>query len=438
MSAVLELGVDRVADWVGGGHVVISRAEFLQGQTDAPVSEVKAALWFAEMWSKHGRPGQHLRAVHYTLVSLGTLRLPPGVRPHTGRGRPAVDPVLDAIAQPYENSNFCWTYLLKSANAARYWRLVDARAFEEHRSAEPMLCAAPPAMRWTPSVALPRVWPDADFPTPDVLGYDYRVGDQPVTVELWCEKSTMDDVLAPVCRALHLNLQPLTGYPSVTRLVEMLCRAHKPTVVLYISDLDPAGCHMPTAFADALRHYGPIYAPTIPLWLKPIALTEEQVTRYHLPRNVIDADHAIPYNNKFRAEHPEGPCELDALETLRPGTLAQIVRHAVEPFIDHTLSGRLRHAELEAEQIVTTAWTAQTAAAREQLAPIDEEIRKIWDQESWELAAVREKFRVTLTPLIEQRDAIRTAVLNQRLDVDLPARPEPTVTLPRDGWIVSS
>jgi hypothetical protein len=48
-----------------------------------------------------------------------------------------------------------------------------------------------------------------ELPLPDVedvSGYDYHATDQPYYVELWIEKSTMDDVLVPICEELHVNL----------------------------------------------------------------------------------------------------------------------------------------------------------------------------------------------------------------------------------------
>jgi hypothetical protein len=48
-----------------------------------------------------------------------------------------------------------------------------------------------------------------DLALPDVEaveGFDYAPEDQPYLVEVWVEKSTMDDVLTPLCQRLHVNL----------------------------------------------------------------------------------------------------------------------------------------------------------------------------------------------------------------------------------------
>lgn len=440
MAAVAALVDEGIGAAVTDVPVVISQAELLH-VPGLQLSEYRNACWFADVWAEHCRPGMHLRAIHYKLVSVGTVTMAPGVRPHIGRGRPAADPVLDAIRLPYENTSFCWHVLQKCALAARYWRLVDARDFEEHRSPEAFVNAVTRETP-TPSVELPLRWPDEGFPEPEIVGYDYSDADQPLTIDVWCEKSTMDDVLAPLCTALRVNYQPLTGMFSVTRAVEMLCRLNKPAVVLYVSDLDGAGCTMPTAFADALAHYAPIYAPDVDIRLKQIALTEDQAVRYRLPRNVIDAQEETPYNKRFRAEHPLGPCELDALEAIAPGTLARIVRTAIAPFIDRRISKRLREAHDAATELVTAAWDAQSAEARGGLAQLDAQLAEIQQRLTVALAPheqamrdIRATFTEEFAPLEAARDDVRQRVLDETIAVDLPERPQPDVPVPDDDWL---
>ena len=418
-------------------RVVISQAELLH-VTGVQLAQYRDACWFANMWAEHCRPGMHLRAVHYKLVSVGVM-MAPGVRPHTGRGRPTSDPVLDAICLPYENTPFCWSWLQKCAITARYYRLVDAREFEEHRSPEAIIHAE---TRDTPvpAISLPETWPaDDHFPQPIIYGYDYAEADQPCIIEVWSEKSTMDDVLVPACRGLWVNYQPLSGMFSITRAVEMLCRVRKPAVVLYISDLDAAGCNMPTAFADALAHYGPIYAPGIDIKLKQIALTEHQVLDYDLPRNTIDES---AYNKRFLAAHPLGPCELDALEAIHPGELQRLVRREILRYRDGILPFRLFEAHRDAQDRVDTQWHVQSADLRAQLdrlqadidavrARRDEELRPLEEQ----IAAIRARYAVELQPLEITQEELRLNVLDMVIEVDLPLRPEPEVRLPDADWL---
>ena len=50
-------------------------------------------------------------------------------------------------------------------------------------------------------------------------GYMYAPSDQPYLVEIWIEKSTMDDVLLPLCEELHINLVTSAGFQSITSAV---------------------------------------------------------------------------------------------------------------------------------------------------------------------------------------------------------------------------
>jgi len=104
-----------------------------------------------------------------------------------------------------------------------------------------------------------------DLPVPgieEVNGYDYHATDQPYHVELWIEKSTMDDVLVPICEELHVNLVTSIGFQSIASVVRLLqrvhelmrlCQAEKPVRIFYSSDFDPAGDQMPVAVARQIE-----------------------------------------------------------------------------------------------------------------------------------------------------------------------------------------
>src|SRR6185437_10679057 len=67
-------------------------------------------------------------------------------------------------------------------------------------------------------------------------------------VELWVEKSTMNDVLAPLAQRYGVNLITGEGELSATacyRLIERAKQGGKPIRILYLSDFDPAGDTMP-------------------------------------------------------------------------------------------------------------------------------------------------------------------------------------------------
>ena len=178
------------------------------------------------------------------------------------------------------------------------------------------------------------------MPGVSVSGYDYEAADQPVLAEVWIEKSTMDDVLIPVCRSLNANLLSGAGFQSITAVISLLRRAErhgKPAHVLYIADFDPAGDAMPAAVARQAQFWRETLGITAGLTLNVLALTRAQVTEYDLPRAPVKVDKngvADKRGKRFEQVNGEGIVELDALEALHAGVLANLVRHAVQPYRD--------------------------------------------------------------------------------------------------------
>jgi hypothetical protein len=91
-----------------------------------------------------------------------------------------------------------------------------------------------------------------------VEGYGYVPGDQRYLVEVWVEKSTVDDVLQPICDRWAANLVSSVGFQSITSVITLLKRItelQKPTRIFYISDFDPAGDRMPVSVARQLEYW---------------------------------------------------------------------------------------------------------------------------------------------------------------------------------------
>jgi hypothetical protein len=227
----------------------------------------------------------------------------------------------------------------------------------------------------------PMVWPLGDRPelavsavtpnrfeieSPTVAGYDYDWRtDQPL-VEVWAEKTTMDDVLDPLCRQLGVNYVPAAGTQSITNadlLVERSRAARRPVRVLYVSDFDKEGRHMPFTVA---RHVEYLLAKLGPVGfrLTPIVLTAEQVKHYELPPDPTR----------------EGAVELDALEALHPGELDRIVRGEIERLRDPALADRLADAEIEAQEAADEAWQEAAGELVEELGDLQERIDALVDR----------------------------------------------------------
>jgi hypothetical protein len=205
----------------------------------------------------------------------------------------------------------------------------------------------------------------------EIRGYDYHASDQPYLVEVWVEKSTQNDILLPICNRYAVNLVTSIGFQSMTGAINHLKRVRdlgKPSRIFYISDFDPAGDGMPVGVARQLEFWLQQYAPDADIKLQPLALTHAQVTEYELPR--IPIKESDKGKRGFERRYGEDAVELDALQALRPGTLAQLVRAAIKPYWDDTLQDRLMEACYEARETAEQAWAAMISEAQSELADL--------------------------------------------------------------------
>ena len=80
---------------------------------------------------------------------------------------------------------------------------------------------------------------------------------QPYHVELWCEKTTVSDILDPLAQHYKLNVIPGAGEQSITSCEELMGRIEanggRPVRILYLSDFDASGQSMPVAVARKLE-----------------------------------------------------------------------------------------------------------------------------------------------------------------------------------------
>jgi hypothetical protein len=393
-----------------------------------------AAEWFAELWQRFGyRTGVHLRRVHYQLVSQHDATLPDGAA--------------------YENTENCWNRLCCASAAARYLGLVDPEAFEDHRNPDPHVFVSGRPWEEEPSwhidepvFVLPNVQIalniDLSLPRPSVSGYNYDIRHQPYQLELWVEKSTMEDVLLPLARELGMNVVTGLGFQSITSVIAFLHRAAgggRPARILYISDFDPAGADMPPAVARQIEFWLHNYAPEADIALQPLVLTRSQVQEFQLPRiPVKDTDRR---KANFEDRYGEGAVELDALEALHPGELAAIVRRAVAPYRDTGLVWRLDQARRDAEAEVTDIWDDAVAPYADELTAIEEELRSLVVSYKDQLRVIGSELHDKLAPYHGRLGELRQAInaVADDLEVELPDRPEPrAAAADEEGWLYRS
>jgi hypothetical protein len=381
--------------------------------------------WFADL---HGGTNVvHLRRLHYVAVST-EVELPDG--------------------STYDNTEKAWQTLVKAAATARALGLVDPALIVDARNPEATInfphrpAPLPGAgfelldVNWTvPTLNFRSAW--MSFPEPIVYGYEWEPGDEPVHVEVWVEKTTMDDVLRPLCQRYNVNYQSGPGFSSITRIVDLIHRAarDRPVRVLYVSDYDPAGVHMPKSVARQIEFYAD---EGLDIALTPLVLISAQVAEYDLPRTPIkESDRR---RGKFEAANGRGAVELDALEALHPGVLAEIVRDAIAEHRDRDYRSELYEAEADAEQATNDEWLAMTADEQDRLAAIEAQVNEVVDRYRDEINDLTERIGTDLAGPTDDLAQLAERVddLQRAFDVELPDRPVAYVDSDADDWLYHS
>jgi len=394
------------------------------------------ADWFAGLWQRFGyTDGVHLRRMHYEVYVQHDVLLPDG--------------------RPYENLKSCWDYLQDASRHARYLGRVSPDAFIDQRNPAPHVYVShrelpePEAWLDEPLLSIPTITTSLAsnlhlrMPHVFIDGYTYDPADQPYHIEVFAEKSTMDDVLLPVGRGLGVNLVTSVGYQSITGAVRLLRRrvaSGKPVRIFYVSDFDHAGWGMPTQVSRQLQFWLPHYLDeeNADIKLIPLVLTREQVDAYRLPNEPGDGK---PGNMIFEARQGRGVVELDALEALHPGELARIVREAIRPYVDHNLAARLAEAEDAARTDAEAMWEAAIAPQRATLNQVARDLAAILARYEQQLAPLSEALDAELAPHRAALEAVRHAVQveRERFAPNFPPRPEPErVWDDEDDWLYDS
>lgn len=335
-------------------------------------TQVAMAEWFAGEFS--GYPsGVHLRRMHYALMSR------PGAQMHDG--------------SPYENTIECWQYMMEAGKYARYLGLVELGDFEDHKAPAPFLRAS-----YCQSQAIGEAVEDfiAEISFIPINAHQL----QAYHLEVWIEKSTMQDVLEPIARRYQANIIIGEGELSITSVNPMLFRrileADRPVRIFYVSDFDPQGTNMPVSISRKIEFFNYHRDPPFDIKLKHILLTRDQVRKYQLPRKPIKATNKL--KGRFEDRFGEGAVELDALEALHPGVFGSILRSELEPYFDDEKNGEAAEAnnqfgDLEASirSAIRNVWTDYRDEVPDQdIAPSGLEVDE--DPDDWLYDSTREYF----------------------------------------------
>jgi hypothetical protein len=300
-------------------HVLDAKTDpFLAGQP----ARLRDAEWFVNAWNRVGGVrGFHLRRLHYRVMSQDP-------------------PLLMPDGTPYTNTVRCVQALYNGGRDARHLGLIDIKDIIDRKNPEAVINfkeGEPGEVGYRggldiiePALNLPRL-----VISPPVIAQRY-------IVELWCEKSTMSDILVPLGERYGVNVVTYTGESSLTRCAELARRAEEsglPVRILYISDFDAAGAGMPVAAARKIEYE--IYKEAnfgLDIQVRNIVLTREQCEQYRLPSSPVekDKDRGAVFMERFGVD---GITELDALEALHPGELERILTSEIERYYDIHLDG---------------------------------------------------------------------------------------------------
>lgn len=383
-------------------------------------NDLAVGEWFADLWNRFGySTGVHLRRVHYQIVSQRI-------------------PVEMPSGGVYENTEKCWDFLGQASKMARYLTLVDPAAFVDRRNHAPIINASNDEIAPSIEISSSGYSQDSDLPEfPSLPNYDVYsfYGKQNYLLEIWCEKTTMDDELIPICQEYGVNLVRGVGEMSITATLELTNRIAadgRPARIFYISDFDPAGKSMPVAVSRKTEYFIRLNESDADIRLFPIVLTEQQVRLYRLPRTPIKETEARRAG--FEAQFGTGAVELDALEALRAGELARIVRRHLDQYYDKSLNRRtyqaaselrdeLKQITAEIENYFSTEITelreeydALKAEFAERLAAHNEKRADLFEQIETELETRKPNIEDYPIPEAENGDEIGEGLYNSQRD----------------------
>ncbi|TFG86302.1 MAG: hypothetical protein E4H18_04515, partial [Hyphomicrobiales bacterium] len=169
---------------------------------------------------------------------------------------------------------------------------------------------------------------------------DFHWRAQPYTLIFAGEKASLAAVIDPVARDVNAMIFLPTGEMSdgmIWTMVKAIENAARPAVIFYLADFDPAGFSMPKNLARKLQAMRTLGHLTQPVTAHATALTLEQCVEFGLPSTPIKATDRRAA--AWTAATGREQTEIDALAALNPRALQKILRDAVEPYFDVTLSG---------------------------------------------------------------------------------------------------
>lgn len=166
-------------------------------------------------------------------------------------------------------------------------------------------------------------------------------------VELWIEKLALADTVEQFTGDRQVRIAVNRGYSGLSFFYEGIKRLRqyeaKQIVIKYLGDFDPSGADMDRYIQETLEEFG-----MSNVTFERIAITKEQIEKYHLPEIPEDAETMEKVGRDSRtkgfiAEHGKlYVVELDALLAVVPDDFEKLIQESIDKEFDNALFTELQ------------------------------------------------------------------------------------------------
>jgi len=331
LRSILEAACEQ--NGCGLGSLTVLSAQVDPYRLDTPAGH-RDGQWIAGQLKRALKRGVriHWRGLHYVIVVRGNVRKPNG--------------------EIYRNTDEDWEWLSTVAGkAARWLGYIPFERILDNRNAEPIIHRKARVVPWAfVTIGVEVAIPDVDDlqPAPIAQGFVAR---QAYHFVIFGEKASLEVVVLPIARAKEADLYLPTGEISDTLLYRIAKDANddgRPLVLFTLADCDPAGHQMSVSIGRKLQAFRDLLFPDLCFEVVPVALTVEQVRELGLPSTPLKETEkrADRWRQAFGVEQTE----IDALATLQPNVLRDIIERAFNPYFDRELQNRVTVAQAEWRQ----------------------------------------------------------------------------------------
>ena len=297
---------------------------------DTPAHHLEGE-WLAMMFQELGITKKiHNRGIHYAL--LGKIK-PDG--------------------KPYTSSDENWKWLQQGPiDAARWLGYIPWEQMIDERNLPPVIKTW---FEWKPKGGI-----DQDLvPMPDIKleikpapVLNQMFGEQPFHLVIFGEKSSLSPILSSISEGFHADLYLPTGEMSDIMLYQMAKSGEadpRKMIVFCISDCDPAGWQMPISISRKLQAFKVTHFSDLDFEVRRVLLMPWQVKKdlrhLQLPGSPLKEEEKR--KDKWKLLMGVEQIEVDALVTLHPEVLRELVVEAIQSFYDETLDKRVAEAKKE-------------------------------------------------------------------------------------------